>query len=345
MSVSRCIISNVAFILVLVFCLLVHVSTAFTVISPKSGILQTYDAAIAKLKQETVAIVGTDRIVQEPFCNDIFYLRYCLDAMDKQESDEGMKSLVSAASIKLKEALKWRQHGVGLAISMAAAKAVFDATSNPDVAWNNAPVLAAAPYSAIIGKYITAVNCRTTTTAIKHEPNHDAHLDLLYCIRAGAINDQALMSAVSVDQLAEYFLYVKEVNSIVANQRSLINVKAGNGRLVKIVTVNDLNDVKLIGGGEGAIEFRQALAAASKVANSVYPDSLVGPTLLLNLPPLVSFLVKLFTPLFPPAVKARIKFETCDVLKNVRSLSEVCDTHSPKRKDFLEQVNRLLTSG
>ena len=35
---------------------------------------------------------------------------------------------------------------------------------------------------------------------------------LIYAIRAGDIDDKALMSAVSVEELAEFFLYAKAIN-------------------------------------------------------------------------------------------------------------------------------------
>ena len=85
------------------------------------------------------------------------------------------------------------------------------------------------------------------------------------------------------------------------------------GKLVGVVTVNDLSGVNLFGSSA----FRDALSLSSKTAAPLYPG-LAGPTILLNLPPLLNALVKLFKPLFPPVVAARIKFEQ-------GPLSKVCD--------------------
>mmetsp|Transcript_49661 Transcript_49661/g.56178 ORF Transcript_49661/g.56178 Transcript_49661/m.56178 type:complete len:130 (+) Transcript_49661:423-812(+) len=113
--------------------------------------------------------------------------------------------------------------------------------------------------------------------------------DLLYCIRAGMIDDKSLMSLIDVDGLVDFFIYSKEIISLAANDRSLTNDK-----LAYVLTVNDLNGLKLIGGDA---TFRNALSTSSKKATELYP-ALGGPTLLLNLPRLVSALVKVFTPLF-----------------------------------------------
>lgn len=71
-----------------------------------------------------------------------------------------------------------------------------------------------------------------------------------------------------------------------------------------VVTVNDLSGANLFGSSA----FRDALSLASKTAAPLYPG-LAGPTVLLNLPPILNALIKLFKPLFPPVVAARIKFE------------------------------------
>jgi hypothetical protein len=70
----------------------------------------------------------------------------------------------------------------------------------------------------------------------------------------------------------------------------------------------------------------------------MYPE-LNGPTLLLNLPRLVSALVKLFTPLFPPEVQARLKFER-GPLSNVDDLLDV-NYGGSDRDEFLKDLDRL----
>jgi hypothetical protein len=291
-----------------VFALLPVVSLAFSLSKkPVSSLLSEYASKIASLKEQTSTLVGD--ISVEPYSNDVFYLRYALSG------DE--------ADSQLKEALDWRL-GVGKYICKAATEAVLEATS--DGAWKNGPVLARAPNSKLINKYLTSSTCLTTTTS---------QGDLIYCIRAGKINDVELMAALeNIDQLVDFFVYCKEVNAIVANQRSLVSDK-----LVCLVTANDLSGVKLIGGDAS---FRTALSSASKVAAKLYP-SLNGPTLLLNLPALLGALAKLFTPLFPPEVRKRLKFEQGPLAK-VNDLMDVSYGGS-QRAEFLSAIDNMVYKG
>ena len=105
--------------------------------------------------------------------------------------------------------------------------------------------------------------------------------------------------------------------------------------LIKVVTCNDLSGVKLIGGSK---DFRSSLSAASTKANTLYP-SMSGRTLLLNLPTILGALVKLFTPLFPAAVRQRLKFVS-GPLKNVEDLREIVEGGKGRDK-FVEEVNAL----
>jgi hypothetical protein len=277
---------------------------------PVSQLLQQYSSNINDLKAETYKVVGSANADAEPYKNNVFYLRYCLDKEDPSEQ-----------LAKLKENLQWRQ-GAGKPIVDAACQAVEQATASGG--WNNKPVLDAAPNSALISKFLTPVNAISTTSS---------NNDLVYCIRAGQIDDVGLMEAVSVEELVDFFLYVKEVNAIVCNQRSVETDK-----LWQIVTVNDLKGVKLIGGSS---TFRKALSDSSKQSNNFYPAT-AGTTLLLNLPPLLSALVKLFTPLFPAEVQKRLKFAQ-GPLKDVETLTEITPGGS-KRDQFLKQLDDLIYS-
>jgi CRAL/TRIO domain len=284
----------------------------FAVKESVSTLLQKHASDITRLKEETQAIVGNTNIDNVPYNNDVFYLRYCIN--------EGSST---TAAEDLKTTLAWRQ-GQGKAICDAAVAAFAQATTTTtkDGKWNNDPVRDAAPNADQINQYITPSTTLTTTSS---------QGDLVYCIRAGLIDDKALMASLSsVDQLVDFFLYCKEINALVANDRSL-----DQDRLVTVITVNDLNGLQLIGGDA---TFRQALSAASKQANKLYP-ALSGPTLLLNLPVLLSAIVKLFTPLFPPEVNARLKFER-GPLKDVQELLDV--THGGKdRASFLQDLDAL----
>ena len=113
--------------------------------------------------------------------------------------------------------------------------------------------------------------------------------------------------------MVDFFIYCKEVNSAVADLRSL---KADV--LVKLITCNDLAGVKLVGGSP---DLRKSLSAASKKANELYP-TFNGRTLMLNPPVLLGVLAKLFTPLFPEAVRNRLRFES-GPLKDVGDLREI----------------------
>ena len=194
--------------------------------------------------------------------------------------------------------------------------------------WDNKPVLEAAPHVEKISKYLTPATVLTTS-------NRDG--DLVYCIRAGKIADNALMASVTVDEMKDFFLYAKEVNALVSYQRS-----ADTDRLCQVLTANDLDGVKLVGGSK---EFRTALGDSSKVAAVVYPKTINGPTLLCNLPAILNALVKLFTPLFPESVKARLKFAKLDALKDTESLTAFASAStSSERTAFLDALERALAA-
>jgi hypothetical protein len=275
---------------------------AFGVKEPVSALLQKHVSDIARLKEETQAVVGS--IDQVPYNNDVFYLRYCIDEKGVDE---------------LKTNLAWRQ-GPGKAICEAAVASFEKATAGDK--WNNDPVRDGAPLTETISKYITPTTALTTSSS---------QGDLVYCVRAGLIDDKALMGSLgSVDDLVDFFLYSKEVNALVANDRSL-----DKDKMLYVITVNDLNGLKLIGGDA---TFRQALSAASTQANTLYPG-LAGPTLLLNLPRLLSAIVKLFTPLFPKEVNARLKFER-GPLEKVEALMDI-NYGGKDRDSFMKDLDRL----
>ena len=188
-------------------------------------------------------------------------------------------------------------------------------------AWDNAPVLAGAPHSATIGNYITPKNCLTVGL-----PSGD----LCYIIKAGKIDDKALMAAASQEELVDFFIYAKEVNRIVADRRS-----AETGRLASIILANDLSKVDLLGDGS----FRKALSASSKRAASLFP-SLNGPTFILNLPFVANALVQLFKPLFPAKLQAKLKFEKGPLL----DVDDLTTLHgaSGARQQFLASIEPLL---
>ena len=65
--------------------------------------------------------------------------------------------------------------------------------------------------------------------------------DLVYVIRASLIDDTKMMRQVSVAQLTEFLLYVKEIHALVADARS-----ARTGRLCTVVFANDISGISQI---------------------------------------------------------------------------------------------------
>uniref|UniRef100_A0A7S2WMH5 CRAL-TRIO domain-containing protein n=1 Tax=Eucampia antarctica TaxID=49252 RepID=A0A7S2WMH5_9STRA len=279
--------------------------SSFTPSAPVTELLQSYGDSIDVLKKKAQSISPSDAPE-----DNVFYLRYCLEF----ENEEDRLSI-------LESNMQWRTTE-GKTICDAARSAVEKATTE---GWKNDPVREMAPYASIINKYITP--SQSITTASRQG-------DLVYCIRAGKIDDVALMSDVSAEQMSEFLIYCREVLSQVANSRS-----AQTDRLVKIVTANDLYGVKLIGGDA---RFRKALGEASTKSSELYP-ALSGPTLLLNLPRLLGALVKLFTPLFPEKVRQKLKFEN-GPLKDISDLAVIGSSNleAPERKDLLDHLDRLL---
>jgi len=277
--------------------------------SSLQSLLTAHQSSIASLRDIATAI-SDNEIVAPP--TDVFYLRYVVsDAYDDDEQR------IAA----LKSNIRWRMNE-GKGIVTRAHEAVAAATAGEDGTWNNEPISANAPHAALINPRLTSAQCMTTSLPATN--------DLVYCIRAGKIDDKELMSTVSVEQMVEFFLYSKEVNARVADLRS-----ARADSLLKLITCNDLQGVKLIGGSK---DFQSALSTASKRANDLHP-SLNGRTLMLNLPTLVRPLVKIFKLFLPKAVTERLRFEN-GPLKNVEDLREISEG-GKGREEFLEQVEVL----
>jgi hypothetical protein len=222
------------------------------------------------------------------------------------------------ANRALRDTLAWRR-GAGKSIVKSAAEAVAKATAGGG--WDNAPVRDAAPHATNINRYITTKNILTLSS---DEGN------LVYVIRASLINDRELMSRVRVSQLVEFFLYVKEVHSLIANARS-----EKSGKLCGVIFANDISGVRSIPDRR----FSEALTASSQQYEKLYP-SMAGPTMILNLPFILQAFVGLLKPLFPKSVQGRLLFESAPVLASLKELTPLT-TDSNTRKSFLAEVNRL----
>lgn len=297
---------------------------------PVTTLLADHAGTIAKLRGLCSTRDAID-ITQLPYSNSVFFLRYCLSASSPSTNTATISSIdEDAVLLKFKDSLDWRLSPVGQRVTNLARMAVDEASADRS-GWNNNVVYMSAPHSSTIRNYITSQNCITTTTQMAGMG------DLVYCIRAGAIDDVGLMKAVSIDQMIEFFLYVKEVNALVCDMRSL-----STNALLHTVTCNDLSGVKLLGG---SADFRKALSSSSNLAaTTIYPgNSYAGPTLLVNLPPILAALVKLFTPLFPASVQARLKFPGSQFLSGVTDLTQIAsNSASPERNQFLQDLKAIL---
>lgn len=227
----------------------------------------------------------------------------------------------SDATAAMRETSAWRL-GEGKSIVESAATAVAKAMEGGG--WDNEVVRAAAPYADKINPYISPKNTLTLSTESG---------DLVYVIRASGIEDKQLMDSVSVEQLADFFLYVKEVHSVVANARS-----ERTGRLCQVIFANDITGVRKPPDSR----FSKALTASSSQYEKLYP-SLAGPTMILNLPFILQGFIGLFKPLFPKSVQERLKFKPAPVLANLKELTPLT-TDAATRKSFGAEIDKLLQS-
>jgi len=225
----------------------------------------------------------------------------------------------SAARAALRETLAWRA-GAGKTIVESAKAAVAAAMEGGG--WNNEAVRAAAPHAAKINRFITEKNILTLST-------DDG--DLLYVIRASLIDDKKMMKQVSVEELVEFLLYVKEVHSLVCDARSV-----RTGRLANVIFANDITGVR----SAPDKDFSKALTSSSESYEKLYP-ALAGPTMILNLPFILQAFVGLFKPLFPKSVQERLVFSSAPVLAKLKDLGPLTDAPASK-KAFLAEVQKLL---
>lgn len=266
-----------------------------------AGLLAKYGGTIKGIRE------GCAELLEDQ--DDEYLLRFAIEH----------KGDVTAAVKNFQEVVQWRKRK-GKALVEAAAGAVKQALVGGK--WNNEPVIAAAPYCEVISKYLTA-------SQIIVVPLRNG--DLCSCIRASAIDDKALMDAVPVDQLVEFFLYCREVNLLVADKRS-----KATGQLIRLLAANDLTGVSKFPDDR----FQKALTESSKLATTLYPG-LSGPTVILNLPGIVRLLVQFFTPLFPGAVQQRLKFAK-GPMAYLKDLSDVL--REPTRSIFIDDLGVVLNA-
>lgn len=241
--------------------------------------------------------------------DDLWLLRFVLE----KNGD------VAEAAANVREVIEWRK-GEGAAIVASADKAIAEATAGGG--WNNEPIYAAAPHTDKLKNFLTP-EC-IVVLSLKSG-------DLMSCIRAAAIDSPKMMDAVTVDELTEFFIYSREINSRVAQMRS-----KQTGRLTKLVAANDLTGVSSFPDSR----FQEALTGSSKKAVTLYPG-LAGPTVLLNLPWLARALVGLLAPLFPGAVRDKLKFARTP-MDYMKSLTDILK--EPIKGQFLADIAAVLES-
>jgi hypothetical protein len=307
-----------------------------------SALRQWGSMATAPATLAAAAVVGiaADRSVKqllEKHCFAIEELaRRTADVRDPEQYDNiwlmrfaaANSDNLDAAEKDIRSTIAWRA-GEGKYIVEAATKAIDEATQKGPGEWRNAPILAAAPYSSVVSKYITPSQILTISLQDTQGSPDTNDNDLVYVIRASAIQDKELMAELTKEQCVQFFLYAKEVIFQVVDRRT-----RQSGRLVTVITANDLSGINIFGDAT----FRRVLSEASKRAVTLYP-LLAGPTLLLNLPRVLASLIRVFKPLFPKSVQEKLKFEQ-GPLRDVGDLRELLDPGN--RDKFLAEIQTLL---
>ncbi|CAK0864160.1 unnamed protein product, partial [Prorocentrum cordatum] len=286
-------------------------------------------AALAARRARGGADISDDLSVEKltkKYSSQIDELRNtCKDVLDDQDDLYLLffllesKGDVPAAAENVREVLAWRK-GEGAGIVATAEKAIAEATAGGG--WNNEPVFAAAPNADKLKAFITP-DCYVVLAL----PSGD----LMSVIRAAAIDSPKMMEAVTPEQLVDFFIYAREVNTCVADART-----RATGRLTKLISANDLTGVSSFPDSR----FQEALTGSSKKAQRLYPGR-QGPTVLLNLPWLARALVGLLAPLFPGAVRDKIKFARTP-MDYMEKLPDVL--REPLRSQFLDDISAVLTS-
>ena len=179
-------------------------------------------AAAAVMQTQVESLVSANSaLIDElakigPDVSELTRLRFAMQFPDPAEAKAAMKENVA-----------WRA-GAGKSIVESAAKAVAEATAGGG--WDNEPVRLAAPHATAINEFVSPKNILTLSTAKG---------DLVYVIRASGVDDKTMMSKVSVDQVVDFFLYAKEIHSLVANARS-----KQSGRLCNVIFANDITGTR-----------------------------------------------------------------------------------------------------
>lgn len=299
-------------LLFLVITLVVSTARAMefgSVKAPVSTMLNDHASCIESLKQEA-STSGVD-MTAEPYCNDVYYLRFCLSS-DYSSFQEKLEAF--------RNNLEWRASHNGRVICESARQAVSEASFDEDD-WNYEEVHKRIPNSGI-HKFLTPAHVTTLLSPQK---------DVVFVMKHGLIQDKELMRDLESQDVVDFMLYLKEVNFIVANRHSL-----KTNRLAFIITTNDLHGASLARGDK---QFRAALNDSARFAAVHFP-SVTGPTLMLNLPSWLTSFARAFA---PSEVSHTLRFAQ-GPLKNVQTLQDIA-IDGPERSQFMSNLNELVYSG
>lgn len=241
--------------------------------------------------------------------DDIKLLRF----VEQNPGDPG------AAAANVQEVVAWRK-GDGKEIVEKAAAAVTKAQEGGG--WNNDPVLAAAPNSDKIKKFITPKQMLVVSTK---------EGDIVTCIQAATIDSEELMKEVTEKEMVDFFIYAREVNTIIADART-----KATGHFTKLIAANDLTGVSKFPDKD----FQAALTGSAKLAVTLYPGY-SGPTVLLNLPWVARMLVQFLAPLFPGAVRDKLKFAR-GPMSYLKDLTDVLK--EPIKSNFIDDLESVLST-
>ena len=244
-----------------------------------------------------------------PKFDNITLLRYVITYSNQPEKIE--QAILNTVN--------WRE-GPGKMIVDSAEEAVYKA--NAEGYWDNEYVWKSAPHHEIIKQFINEKNVLTMINKDK---------DLIYIIKSNMIDDNSMMSKLTVKQVSQFLAYVKEVHHIVANKYSI-----ETNRLCKVIFVNDVSGIMR----QPNPDFSKALSVSSKEYEKYYP-LLARETLILNLPFILQAFVTLFKPLFPNSIQESLIFKKAPYVKSVTQLTSLTEDIKAKNM-FLDEINSII---
>eukprot|EP00933_Yihiella_yeosuensis_P007223 TRINITY_DN112160_c0_g1_i1.p1 TRINITY_DN112160_c0_g1~~TRINITY_DN112160_c0_g1_i1.p1 ORF type:complete len:277 (-),score=65.48 TRINITY_DN112160_c0_g1_i1:63-893(-) len=136
------------------------------------------------------------------------------------------------------------------------------------------------------------------------DPESEKSLAPMLITRSGRCDGQALMQAVTVEELVEYFLWERQVcfdETTKASQDA--------GKLVLMIGVNDLDGASLVVGREK--KFFEAVKIASETGACMFP-LLTRKHVMVNAGMLIDALYRVVSVFMPQRVLDKVAFMTCE---------------------------------